>query len=180
MFKRITSIILVIVSLTLGGCVATGGGLKSFVDTADGYEFLYPNGWVEVKVSNGPDVVFHDMIDSTENVSVVISSVSKGDSLVEIGTPTEVGYTLSKKAIAPEGSGRTAELLNAGKKESATNTYYLLEYGVTLPNQQKRHDFASIAISRGKLFTLNISTSQDRWQKSKTLLEQVVRSFAVY
>ncbi|MBS0017617.1 MAG: photosystem II reaction center PsbP family protein [Arthrospira sp. SH-MAG29] len=180
MFKRITSIILVVVSLTLGGCVATGGGLKSFVDTADGYEFLYPNGWVEVRVSNGPDVVFHDMIDSTENVSVVISSVTRGDSLEEIGTPTEVGYTLSKNAIAPEGSGRTAELLNAGKRESTNNTYYLLEYAVTLPNQQKRHDFASIAISRGKLFTLNISTSEQRWQKSQTLLEQVVRSFTVY
>ncbi|MEB3883765.1 photosystem II reaction center PsbP [Lyngbya sp. CCY1209] len=180
MFKRIATILLVVVGLTLGGCVATGGGLNSFVDTTDGYEFLYPNGWVQVKVSDGPDVVFHDMIEQTENVSVVISPVTKGDKLSDIGTPTEVGYTLSKNAIAPEGSGRTAELVNAGKKESPKNTYYLLEYAVTLPNQQKRHDFASIAISRGKLFTLNVSTSERRWQKTQNLLEQVVRSFSVY
>jgi len=46
---------------------------------------LYPNGWLPVKVSNGPDVVFHDLIETTENVSVVVSSV-QGKTLAELGT----------------------------------------------------------------------------------------------
>ena len=60
MFKKIVALCLVAIALTLTGCISVGGGLQSFVDTTDGYEFLYPNGWIEVKVSDGPDVVFHD------------------------------------------------------------------------------------------------------------------------
>jgi len=43
-----------------------------------------------VKVSNGPDVVFHDLIETTENVSVVFSPVPQGKTLAELGTPGEV------------------------------------------------------------------------------------------
>ncbi|MGL5081304.1 MAG: photosystem II reaction center PsbP [Microcoleaceae cyanobacterium] len=179
MLRRIVMLCLVFLSLTLASCVATGGGFKSYVDTADGYEFLYPNGWLQVKVANGPDVVFHDMIEQTENVSVVISPVADNKTLEEIGTPSEVGYKLSKNAIAPEGSGREAELVNAEARESGEKTYYLLEYAVKLPNQI-RHDIASVAVSRGQLFTLNISTSESRWQKIHEQLQQVAKSFSVY
>jgi len=50
------------------------------------------------KVSNGPDVVFHDLIETTENVSVVFSPVPQGKTLAELDAG-EVGYKLSK-AIA--------------------------------------------------------------------------------
>ena len=179
MLKRIAAILLIIVGLSLGGCVSIGAaGLNSFVDTGDGYEFLYPNGWVEVKVSDGPDVVFHDMIEQTENVSVVISPIPDQKTLDELGTATEVGYKLSKNAIAPPGSGREAELVNAEAREKGDKTYYLLEYAVTLPTQ-KRHDFASVTVSRDQLFTLNVSTSEKRWEKTHEKLEQVVKSFNV-
>lgn len=75
MLKRIAAILLVVLSLSLTGCVSATSGLQGYVDSIDGYEFLYPNGWLEVKVSNGPDVVLHDLIETTENVSVVISPV---------------------------------------------------------------------------------------------------------
>ncbi|BBD54901.1 MULTISPECIES: photosystem II reaction center PsbP [Planktothrix] len=181
MFKRILAIALVCFSLSLTGCISVGAGLNSFVDTGDGYEFIYPNGWTQVSVANGPDTVLHDMIEQGENVSVVINPVSNpNQTLAEIGTPTEVGYTLSKKAIAPEGSGRTAELINAESFEKGSNLYYWLEYAVQLPNEQKRHDFASVTISRGNLFTLNVSTTEKRWEKTQQLLKQVVQSFKVY
>lgn len=179
MLKRITAIILTVLTLTLTGCVATGTGFQSYVDTSDGYQFLYPNGWVPVTVNNGPDVVFHDLIEETENVSVIISSVPKDKLLTSIGTPTEVGYQLSKNAIAPPDSGREAELVDAEAREVNGKTYYLLEYAVTLPNQ-KRHNFASVAISRGKLFTFNLSTTENRFSKLEDLFKQVVKSFSVY
>jgi photosystem II oxygen-evolving enhancer protein 2 len=180
MFKRITAILFVIISLTLGGCVSIGAaGLNSFVDTGDGYEFLYPNGWVQVNVSDGPDVVFHDMIEQTENVSVVISPIPDQKALDELGTATDVGYKLSKNAIAPPGSGREAELINAESRQKGDQTYYLLEYAVTLPNQ-KRHDFASVTVSRDQLFTLNVSATEKRWQKAHDKLEKMVKSFNVY
>ena len=178
MLKAIAAILLVL-SLGLSSCASAVSGLKSYVDTGDGYEFLYPNGWVPVKVSEGPDVVFHDMIERAENVSVVISDVPDGKSLTDLGTPGEVGYELQKNAIAPATSGRVAQLVNAEARQSGEQTYYLLEYSVKLPNDEERHNIASVAVSRGKLFTLNTSTTEKRWQKLQEMFEIVAKSFTV-
>jgi photosystem II oxygen-evolving enhancer protein 2 len=179
MLKTVTAVLLLVLSLGLHGCSTGVSGLKSYVDTGDGYEFLYPNGWQPVKVTDGPDVVFHDIIERSENVSVVLSSVPEGKTLADLGTPGEVGYQLQKNAIAPPNSGRQAELVNAESRQSGDKTYYLLEYSVKLPNQQ-RHNLASVAVSRGKLYTLNASTTEKRWGKLQNLFEQVAKSFSVY
>jgi photosystem II oxygen-evolving enhancer protein 2 len=181
MWKRIAFILLLVLSLSLSNPgVAAASGFKSFVDTSDGYQFLYPNGWLQVKVANGPDVVFHDLIEVSENVSVVISPVAEGKTLAQLGTPTEVGYKLGKAALAPPDSGRSAELVNAEARESNGKTYYILEYAVKLPNQQQRHNITSVAVSRGKLFTFNASIPEKRWQRVKRMMEDVVNSFSVY
>jgi photosystem II oxygen-evolving enhancer protein 2 len=120
MLKRIAATLLVVLCFTLTSCVSIATGLKSYVDTGDGYQFLYPNGWLPIAVSNGPDVVFRDLIQQTENVSVVISPVGN-KTLADLGTPTDVGYKLSKTAIAPPDSGREAELVNAESRESRSN-----------------------------------------------------------
>jgi len=154
MIKRILTTLLVVFSLTLTSCVSNVVGLKSHVDTGDGYQFLYPNGWLPIAVANGPDVVFRDLIQQTENVSVVISPVTGNKTLADLGTPSEVGYKLSKNAIAPADSGREAELVNAESRESRSKNYYILEYAVKLPNQQ-RHNLASVAVSRGKIVPMS-------------------------
>jgi photosystem II oxygen-evolving enhancer protein 2 len=179
MLKRCIAIVLIVVAVTLQGCVSGVGGLKSFVDSTDGYRFLYPNGWLPVKVANGPDVVFHDIIEQTENVSVVINPVQGKKKLADLGTPTEVGYQLGKTAIAPPDSGRVAELISAESRQIADRTYYLLEYLVKLPNNQERHNLASAIVNRGKLYTLNASTPEDRWDKMKDVLTLSVKSFQV-
>ncbi|MEG3938188.1 MULTISPECIES: photosystem II reaction center PsbP [unclassified Microcoleus] len=179
MLKRIAALLLVVLSLTLTGCVSQVTGLKSHIDTGDGYQFLYPNGWLPIAVSNGPDVVFRDLIQQTENVSVVISPVAKGKTLADLGTPTEVGYKLSKNSLVSTDSGREAELISAEARESRSKSYYILEYAVKLPNQE-RHNLASVAVSRGKLFTINVSTTEERWPKVKEAFEKVVKSFSVY
>ncbi|HEY9666880.1 MAG TPA: photosystem II reaction center PsbP [Coleofasciculaceae cyanobacterium] len=178
MLKTIAALLLVL-SLSLYGCTTGVSGLKSYVDSMDGYEFLYPNGWVPVQVTDGPDVVFHDLIERTENVSVVVSAVPEGKTLADLGTPGEVGYQLQKNAIAPPDSGRKAELVNAETRESGDKMYYLLEYNVKLPNQE-RHNLASVAVSRGKLYTFNASTTEKRWSKMRNVFEQVIKSFSVY
>ncbi|GAB4375041.1 MAG: photosystem II reaction center PsbP [Elainellaceae cyanobacterium] len=179
MLKRIAAVLLIVLSLSLQSCATAASSLVSYADNYDGYKFLYPNSWVPVKVEDGPDIVLHDLIEQTENVSVVISPVSNSKSLEELGTPTEVGYRLSKSAIAPPDSGRQAELVNAESQEVDGVTYYLLEYAVQLPDQL-RHNLASVAIRRGQLFTLNVSTTERRWEKAKERLQAVARSFSVY
>jgi photosystem II oxygen-evolving enhancer protein 2 len=178
MLKRIAAVVLIVLSLTLQSCLASTA-LNRYADATDGYEFLYPNGWVEVRVQDGPDVVLHDLIEQTENVSVVINPVPDNKTLEDLGTPSEVGYRLSKNAIAPPGSGRTAELVSAEAHEVGPDTYYVLEYAVHLPDQE-RHNLASVIVRRGKLFTLNVSASERRWEKMETAFRTVVDSFTVY
>lgn len=180
MLKRIALVLLIGLSWTLQSCTPATLSLKSYVNTYQGYEFLYPNGWIEAKVENGPDVVFHDLIEEMENISVVINPVPDNKSLQELGTPTEVGYRLSKNAIAPPDSGRQAELVSAESREVGSELYYLLEYAITLPNQQLRHNLASAVVRRGQLFTFNLSTNEKRWQKSQDLFRKVVTTFSVY
>ncbi|HEY9906504.1 MAG TPA: photosystem II reaction center PsbP [Thermosynechococcaceae cyanobacterium] len=176
MLKRILVLLLVVVSLSLQACnVAPTSGFNKYIDTTDGYRFLYPLGWLPVKVSSGPDVVFHDLIHQSENVSIVINPVSGKKTLQELGSPSEVGYKLGKNAIAPPDSGREADLINAEQIEAADKTYYLLEYAVKV-NGQTRHNVATVGVGRGNLYTLNASTTDDRWEKMKPVLEQTVRS----
>lgn len=181
MLKRIAVALILVLSLGLAGCVSAGAGLQSYVDSIDGYRFSYPIGWVQVQLtqSGGPDVVFRDLINNTENISVVINEIPGGDKdLSELGSPTEVGYRLQKSALAPEGSGRTAELVNAEAITAGDKTFYLLEYLVNLPDQT-RHDLASVVVHRGQLYTLNASTTEARWNKVKSMMKAVVTSFAV-
>jgi photosystem II oxygen-evolving enhancer protein 2 len=169
-----------VLALSLQGCVSIGAGLNAFVDDIDGYRFLYPNGWVQVKMLNsGLDVVFHDIIEQTENLSVVINPTPGTKSLKDLGSPSEVGYQLSKSAIAPDGSGRTAELVDAAERETNGKIYYQLEYLVKLADGRERHNVASASVSRGKLFTFNASTPSERWEAMKAPLEQAAQSFTV-
>jgi photosystem II oxygen-evolving enhancer protein 2 len=180
MWKRIVLSLLLTLGLVLQANVnpAQAGGLKGYIDTANGYKFLYPNGWVSVKVGKGADIVFHDLIEQSENVSLVISQVDKSKKLSDLGTASEVGYKLGKNAIAPPDSGREAELISAETNEVNGKTYYLLEYDVTLADRH-RHNLASVVISRGKLFTFNASTTDKRWQKMQKVFKEVVNSFSV-
>ncbi|WP_107666448.1 photosystem II reaction center PsbP [Cyanothece sp. BG0011] len=183
MFKSLRIVVLTLISLTLFSCSIGLGGLQSYVDAGDGYQFLYPNGWVGVDVkqsSQGVDVIFRDIIEPTENLSVIVSDVDKEKTLSDLGTPTEVGYYLLKQMNNNQETGRQVDLINAESREVEGQTYYNLEYEVTLPNQEQRHNLASIAVSRGKLFTFNLSTLQKRWDKVKDLFETSVNSFSVY
>ncbi len=175
--------ILIILSLSLSSCASPVSGLKSYADASQGYEFLYPNGWIAVNlegVKKGVKVIFRDLIERTENLSVIVSEVPQEQTLKDLGTPTEVGYGLLKTVIAPKGSERQADLVGAEVKDAPSQTYYTLEYEVKLPDGRERHNLASVAISRGQLFTFNVSVPEQRWSKLEERLEAVVDSFTVY
>ncbi|NES80421.1 MAG: photosystem II oxygen evolving complex protein PsbP [Moorea sp. SIO2B7] len=182
MFKSFVVTLVLILSLSLFGCSTGISGLQSYVDNTDGYKFLYPNGWIPVDVqeaSEGVDVVFRDLVERTENLSVIISSVPENKTLESLGTPSEVGYRFLKSANAEPNSERQTEFITAQSHEVNGQTYYILEYEVKLPNNQERHNIASVAVSRGKLFTFNLSTSQSRWQTVEKLFNVVVNSFSI-
>ncbi len=179
MFKRAVFTFLMILTIGLTGCVSSTSGLIPFVDSKDGYSFLYPNGWLQTSLRNGPDVVFHDIVEQTENVSVVIGKLATVKTLSEIGTASDVGLKVKQKVIAVPGSGREAELVNAEQKEVDGRTYYLLEYTVKRMTGELRHDLVSVTTNRGNLYTLSVSTVESRWSKVKDLFYKVASSFSI-
>jgi len=180
MLKRLAGILILVVALGLQSCGPASGGLRSYANSYQGYQFSYPTGWVEVGVNNGPDVVFHDIINPTENVSVVINPIDEGTSLADLGSPTEVGYKLSKGIMSMAGDDRDVELVNAKEIDTGDGkTYYILEYVANLPSGT-RHNLASAIVRRGQLFTFNASVPESRWDDLEILLKQTVASFSVY
>lgn len=182
MLKRLAALI-IIFAATFGLQACSGSAPVSLLDytnTYQGYQLSYPTGWIEINVPEGPDVVFHDIINATENVSVVVSPVADGKTLEELGGPTEVGYKLSKSITEMAGGDRNVELLNAQNFETDEGKiYYILEYLSTTP-EGERHNIASAIVRRGQLFTMNASVPESRWKRLKNVLTQSVASFSVY
>jgi photosystem II oxygen-evolving enhancer protein 2 len=170
--------LLLVVVLTggLAGCSGTTAGLNGFQSPDGRYAFLYPTGWIRAQVSGGPSVVFHDLINSDETLSLVISDVTPGIDLTSLGSAVAVGEALRRNVIAPTGSGREAELVQAGERQQGGRTFYDLEFAVHLQDRD-RHELATVVVDRGRLYTLAASTNEIRWPKVKDLFQQVVTSF---
>jgi photosystem II oxygen-evolving enhancer protein 2 len=108
----------------------------------------------------------------------VISDVSSQSNLEGLGSAVAVGEQLRRTAIAPEGSGRQAELVRAEEREQGSRTFYDLEYAVHLADRD-RHEFATVVVDRGRLYTFAASTNEDRWPRVRGLFQQVVTSFTL-
>jgi photosystem II oxygen-evolving enhancer protein 2 len=167
-----------VLALLLVACSASAAGLNSFQSPDGRYAFLYPTGWTRVQVSGGPQVVFHDLINSDETLSLVISEVNPTNDLEKLGSAVAVGEQLRRTVIAPEGSGRMAELVEASERQEGPRTFYDLEYAVHL-NDRDRHELATVVLDRGRLYTFAASTNEIRWAKVKDMFHQVVTSFTL-
>ena len=180
MLKIIRSTARVLVACTLllilNSCSGASGGLESFQSIDGRYAFLYPTGWTRVSVDNGPQVVFHDLINSDETLSLVVSKIESSTKIDQLGSPEVVGERLINNVIAPEGSGREAVLLNATKRATKDHTYYDLEYKLTLASRE-RHELATVVLDRGYLYTLATSTNEERWPRVESLFRKVIDSF---
>ena len=94
-FNPFKYLLLIFLCFTLSAC--SGGlnaGLEAYQSPDGRYAFLYPTGWTRVKVNGGPEIIYHDLINSNETLSLVISDVNKEVQLDQLGTPSEVGQTL--------------------------------------------------------------------------------------
>jgi len=167
-----------VLALAVSACSAAAAGLNSFQSPDGRYAFLYPTGWTRVQVSEGPQVVFHDLINADETLSLVVSDVNNTNNLDNLGSAVAVGEKLRRVVIAPEGSGREAELVEAVEREDGGRTFYDLEYAVHL-NDRDRHELATVVVDRGRLYTLAASTNEVRWPKVKVLFHQVIHSFTL-
>jgi photosystem II oxygen-evolving enhancer protein 2 len=179
MLKRTALVLILLSSLLLTSCVSKTSGLMPFSDIKDGYSFLYPGGWQQKMVKGGPDILFQDIIELSENVSVVIGKLSSVKELSEIGSASDVGLRVAQKVIAAPNTGREADLINAEQREINGKTYYLFEYATKLANGQQRHELASVTTGKSGVYTLSVSTPESRWARVKDLFYKVASSFTV-
>jgi len=176
--RRLPALAALLLAVVLVGCSAVAAGLNSYQSPDGRYAFLYPTGWTRVQVSEGPQVVFHDLINSDETLSLVVSEVADDRDLSDLGSAQAVGENLRRRVIAPEGSGRQAELVQAGERQQEGRTFYDLEYSVHLADRD-RHELATAVVDRGRLYTFAASTNEVRWPKVKELFERVIGSFSL-
>ncbi|MDX2254205.1 MAG: photosystem II reaction center PsbP [Pseudanabaenaceae cyanobacterium bins.39] len=180
MIKRAFSTLLVIAAIFLTSCANTPtSGLIPFTDVKDGYHFLYPNGWAETKGNSAIDILFHDIIEPSENVSVAISKLESVSSLEEIGEPEAIGLRLLERVVAPQGSGRQAQLISSSQRTVGDRNYYSFEYAVKRSQGEPRHDLVTVSTNRGNLYTMSISAAEKRWVKVKDLFARVAKSFTI-
>ena len=104
-------------------------------DTQDGYEFLYPFGWQEIAI-DGQDVVFKDIIEPLESVSVNLLPTDKTD-ISEYGPLDDVVLTLADKVLT--GPGQEVKII-AANEVSAVQRSFGVWFGIaafTLPVCQR-------------------------------------------
>ena len=177
-FSRLCVSILLIGWLTACGTSVTAG-LEAFQSSDGRYGFFYPTGWTRVAVTGGPEVVFHDLINSDETLSLVISDIESVSDLEALGSPEEVAEQLITEVFAPSGGGREAQLLEAKKRDQNGHVFYDIEYSVHLTDRD-RHEYATVVFDKGSLFTLAASTNESRWPKVKDLFDRVINSLTFF
>ncbi len=181
MFDSLRSLerLLLAIALTfsLVACASGSAGLNAFQSSDGRYGFFYPTGWTRVAVNGGPEVVFHDLINSDETLSLVVSKVGENNiELESLGTPEQIGQRLISDVIAPEGTGRDVALVEAKERHFSGHDFYDLEYSVKLPDRN-RHELATVVLDRGYLYTFAASTNENRWPKVEDLFKKVISSF---
>ena len=145
-------------------------------DTQDGYEFVYPFGWQEVSV-DGQDVVYKDIIEPLESVSVSVTSTDKA-SIDDFGPPEDVASTLATKVLTP--ASQQVKVLAVGRRVDEDGRPYVeFEFAAKSP-VYLRHALASVAVANGKLYVLTTGANDlRRWGKVEGMLRDVVKSFKV-
>ncbi len=162
--------------LTLGAC-STGGasGLEPFKSQDGRYGFLFPTGWTRVTVDSGPEVVYHDLINSDETLSLVISPLENEIDLDDLGGADAVGEKLFGENV----SNNSINLIETNERKVDDHKFYDFEYAVDL-DDKSRHEFATVVVDRGYLYTLAATSSERRWSKMQDIYRRVVTSFTFF
>mmetsp|Transcript_9634 Transcript_9634/g.29009 ORF Transcript_9634/g.29009 Transcript_9634/m.29009 type:complete len:232 (-) Transcript_9634:582-1277(-) len=150
------------------------GGFVPYQDQGDAYKLVYPFGWQEVSVG-GQDVVFKDIIEPLESVSVSLADTDKDD-ITLFGSPAEVAYSLADKVLTPP--TQPVKVLKVTPKRVEDRNYVEFEFAAK-SNTYIRLAIAVVTVANGKLYTLVTGANEQRWDKVKPKLEVVAGSFVV-
>ncbi|KXZ55953.1 hypothetical protein GPECTOR_2g1504 [Gonium pectorale] len=153
-------------------------GFNPVEDLQDAYKFLYPFGWQEIAVK-GADVVYKDVVEPLESVSVTLTATDKKD-ITEFGDLQTasigggVAETLAKDVLSAPGT--EVKVISTSERELNGHSYYEIEFTAANP-RFTRHQLAVVACNNGTFYTLTTGSNERRWDKMKDKLSTTVRSF---
>ncbi|PNW74805.1 hypothetical protein CHLRE_12g509050v5 [Chlamydomonas reinhardtii] len=162
--------------LTASPALAAKGpkGFNPVEDAQDNYRFVYPFGWQEVAVK-GADVVFKDVVEPLESVSVTLTATDKKD-ITEFGDLATVAETLAKDVLTAPGT--EVKIIATEQREAKGHNYYQIEFTAS-NSRYTRHQLAVVAANNGTFYTLTTGSNERRWGKMKEKLETTVKSFSL-
>jgi photosystem II oxygen-evolving enhancer protein 2 len=125
---------------------------------------------------DGQDVVYKDIIEPLESVSVSITTTDKA-TIDDFGPPEEIASTLASKVLTP--ASQQVKILSVSRRLVDGRPYVDFEFA-SKASTYIRHALASVSVANGKFYTLTTGANElRRWGKVKGTLESVVASFKV-
>ncbi|KAL5206614.1 hypothetical protein ABZP36_034823 [Zizania latifolia] len=180
----------------------TGGAFREYIDTFDGYSFLYPKSWIQVRGA-GADIFFRDPFVLDENMSVEISSPSSSKYMTveDLGSPEKAAERVLQQYLTEFmstrlGVRRTSSILSASSKVSDDGRlYYEVEVNIksyassnelaVMPQDRvqrlewDRRYLSVLGVENKRLYELRLQSPEKVFKEEEGDLRRVMDSFRV-
>lgn len=109
---------------------------------------------------------------------MIVAPILPGFSFAQMGTAQQAAQSLLDTTIAPEGSGKQANLLSATSEARGALLYFTMEYTVSTA-RWARHNIAVFVVgpSNDELYTFNAQASQAEWASLEERFRTMTTSF---
>lgn len=144
-----------------------GGLLEPFQDGPRSIRMMAPSGWNKFEGEVGAyDLKWQDLVDPSENIKISSTPVkSTTDSVAVLGNVQELGEKLAAK--------RNAKLIAAEERQTDGVLFYKFDFAIN----DGTHQLLQLCVCKGKLWSMDASAKEKRWDKRSELYENVLGSF---
>jgi len=144
-----------------------GGLLEPFQDGPRRIVMMVPSGWNKFDGEVGAyDLKWQDLVDKSENIKVSSSPVKSTTTAIDaLGDVQDVGKNLAAK--------RNAKLISAKERLTDGVLFYKFDFAIG----DGTHQLLQLCVCKGKLWSIDASSTEKRWSKRSELYENVFRSF---
>jgi photosystem II oxygen-evolving enhancer protein 2 len=144
-----------------------GGLLEAYQDSPRGLRIMAPSGWNRFEGEVGAyDVKWQDLVDPTENIKISSTPIkSTITTVAAIGPVQQLGDQLASK--------RNAKLLSAKERVTEGLLFYSFDFALG----DATHQLLLLCVSKGKLWSVDASAKERKWDKRKEMYQNVLASF---
>ncbi|XP_016473431.1 psbP domain-containing protein 1, chloroplastic [Nicotiana tabacum] len=175
---------------------------REYIDTFDGYSFMYPRNWIQVRGA-GADIFFRDPLVLDENLSVEISSPSSSNykSVEDLGPPEKAGKGVLRQYLTEFMSTRlgvrreSSVLSTSSRVADDGRLYYQVEVNIksyannnelaVMPQDRvarlewDRRYLSVLGVENNRLYELRIQTPETTFADEESDIRAVMDSFRV-